>query len=389
MVLVYHAVAVPRSSDTWSPVMATLWYFQVGVALFFVISGYCIAAAGDNALRHQTPWRTFAWRRARRIYPPYIIALGGTVLLAASLRRFAPAVLTAQPNGLTPLPALQTLTGGQWLGNVTLLEGVRSAFGGDQRWILPQAWSLGYEEQFYAIVGLLICILGRGWLAGVAAVTVLTAGTVVTMGAARVEGLFLDGRWLLFAMGVAVYLHVRQPPGVRRIVVPIALAATEAGIGVLAPAYGRVTPIEYLAGTLFAVSLLVLHPFDTAVATSRLLAPVRWCGTRCYSMYLIHFPVCIVIGTLAASRGLTTSPQVLGLILPAALCTTIMLTSFFFHWCERPFLNTVIAPPRSSVIQRRASATRVFRGDPAAAGRDHIHQDSLRRILLSPLSEND
>jgi peptidoglycan/LPS O-acetylase OafA/YrhL len=338
--------------------MSLLQYFQVGVALFFVISGYCIAAAADNTVRNHTSWRTFAWRRARRIYPPYLIALAGTALLIAALSLLRPSLLMVPPRDLTPLPGLHALSNGQWLGNATLLEGVRGAFRGHENWVMPQAWSLGFEEQFYAIVGLLIFLLGQRWQVGAAMVSLLTAGTAVMVGPAATGGLFLDGRWLLFALGLAVNLHLRQPPGVRRMALPITLVVTEAVLVAFARALPWTTLIQYLAGTFFAASLVALHRFDTSVATSGVLAPLRWCGTRCYSMYLVHYPVCIVIGSLAASRGLTTSPQILGLTLPAALGTTIMLTGLFFQWCERPFLNATAGKVAPWSVDRDKSAAR-------------------------------
>jgi len=42
------------------------------VILFFVISGYCITAAAEAALRKGMGFRQFMLRRVRRIYPPRI-----------------------------------------------------------------------------------------------------------------------------------------------------------------------------------------------------------------------------------------------------------------------------------------------------------------------------
>ena len=53
-----------------------LW---IGVPMFFVISGYCIMASIDSSRRQQTSTIRFFLRRFRRIYPPYWIALAGTV----------------------------------------------------------------------------------------------------------------------------------------------------------------------------------------------------------------------------------------------------------------------------------------------------------------------
>ena len=51
--------------------------------LFFVISGYCIAAACDASARRRTPLTDYFWRRFRRIFPPFWCSSGFAALLAA------------------------------------------------------------------------------------------------------------------------------------------------------------------------------------------------------------------------------------------------------------------------------------------------------------------
>jgi peptidoglycan/LPS O-acetylase OafA/YrhL len=58
-------------------------------------------------------------------------------------------------------------SGWQWLGNLTLTESWRWHAIGDQRAHFPaQAWTLCYEEQFYAVVGLLLAISRRRFFSG-------------------------------------------------------------------------------------------------------------------------------------------------------------------------------------------------------------------------------
>jgi peptidoglycan/LPS O-acetylase OafA/YrhL len=47
----------------------------IGVQLFFVISGYCIAATADNARQSRLGVPQYFIRRVRRIFPPYWAAL--------------------------------------------------------------------------------------------------------------------------------------------------------------------------------------------------------------------------------------------------------------------------------------------------------------------------
>src|SRR5580704_14100421 len=45
------------------------------VMVFFVISGYCIAASTESCRRNQVGPGRYMWRRVRRIYPPYFFAI--------------------------------------------------------------------------------------------------------------------------------------------------------------------------------------------------------------------------------------------------------------------------------------------------------------------------
>jgi peptidoglycan/LPS O-acetylase OafA/YrhL len=93
-VVLYHALlqttnAVPNNLFQW-PVKGLQFvssFGYIGVFLFFVISGFCIhlqwaraRAAGQEA---QLKFGAFWKRRVRRLYPPYLIALGLFIGMAA------------------------------------------------------------------------------------------------------------------------------------------------------------------------------------------------------------------------------------------------------------------------------------------------------------------
>src|SRR5689334_17881239 len=54
-----------------NPLYAVSHYGALGVQIFFVISGFCIANAGMATLRRGEPLGTYARARIRRIYPTY------------------------------------------------------------------------------------------------------------------------------------------------------------------------------------------------------------------------------------------------------------------------------------------------------------------------------
>ena len=86
LVVVYHSALVSREHAglAWTSgaerglaaaIVDATRTFDVGVALFFVISGYCIAAAAETAIWRQVPISRYFVRRFRRIYPPYWIVV--------------------------------------------------------------------------------------------------------------------------------------------------------------------------------------------------------------------------------------------------------------------------------------------------------------------------
>ena len=83
-VVVYHAAGAATLSSGSSgffdrlalPALRVVGFGWIGVPVFFVISGYCIAATSDSQRHRGLPTRRFFERRFWRIYPPYWAFLG-------------------------------------------------------------------------------------------------------------------------------------------------------------------------------------------------------------------------------------------------------------------------------------------------------------------------
>ncbi len=267
----------------------------VGVPIFFVISGYCIAAAVDSHRARKRPLHEFFTRRLRRIYVPYLAALALTagVVWACDLA-------SAQHRlSALDMPHPTQLSLANWLGNLTLTETLRS---GLMREKMPQlqlwtAWSLCHEVQFYAISGLCLLLAARYFFPLCAAITVVTA-VLVTCGARLglepTSGCVLRGTWLMFAMGLAVYWQLARNTRVARWATlaffSVALVWTLSRWRLLVtPESNTTQQICYAAIT--AILLVVLHPFDRSLANHSLAKPLAALGKISFSVYLIHFPV--------------------------------------------------------------------------------------------------
>jgi peptidoglycan/LPS O-acetylase OafA/YrhL len=105
-----------------------------------------------------------------------------------------------------------------------------------------------------------------------------------------------------------------------------------------------------LIGAAFASLLVVLAPYDPVLCQVRVFTPLRWIGDRCYSLYLVHWPIV----RLLVSPTAHWSVWALYLILVPLGVTLSVLAAIPFHrYIERPCL------PRIRHVQDTASTCRV------------------------------
>jgi peptidoglycan/LPS O-acetylase OafA/YrhL len=327
---------------------AGLW---AGVPLFFVISGYCIAATADANRRKGHGTADFFRRRVRRIFPPYWIFLGLSVLVVAVL---------GAVGWLLPLLGesyrLGALEAWQWVGTVTLTETWRHHLVGPVSWRLfwEQAWTLCYEEQFYAVCGLLLFLAPKRFfpLAGVVTLIVLclTPFTFKKV-SLPIQGFFFDGSWLLFAAGLLVY-YGRNYAGRRlaRAILLLLAAAVPAALTFRFVVLRRLVAGEgetmlasqFANGAVFALLLALLGPWDDRLFRTPALRPLAFCGQMCYSLYLVHYPVVLVVSHALLNRGVTGLWPTLLVTVPLAMTAALIAGRLFYLLVERHFLN----PPR-------------------------------------------
>jgi peptidoglycan/LPS O-acetylase OafA/YrhL len=272
--------------------------------------------------------------------------------------------LTAATDGGYPLvPSPAELTASQWVGNLTLTETWRwHLLGSPESKLHGPAWTLCYEEQFYAVCGLLLVTVPRRFFAGVTVVTAATLALVLgiySTGGRIPSGFFFDGRWLLFAAGVFVYLHLTAPPGGRRWLIPLLLVVALVGSGWFRYVHLRARPgsdvrplaFEWIVGFGFALVLLALHRWDRRLMNARALRPVVFCGRMCYSLYLIHWPVTLLVSIWLYRAGVRGIWPTLLITIPVATALSILAARLFFLAVERHFLNS----PHPQVADRSAS----------------------------------
>jgi len=129
---------VEHFAGEWVPWLSMWRQGQMGVTLFFVLSGFLLTRIYFDKLRnHQVPLRRYLVKRIARIWPLYLVLASlQTILLLAK----------GVDVGVSPVFTM-TLTQGFFTGFI--ISG------------LPTAWSLTVEESFYLLLPPMILLIDR------------------------------------------------------------------------------------------------------------------------------------------------------------------------------------------------------------------------------------
>jgi peptidoglycan/LPS O-acetylase OafA/YrhL len=326
--------------------IARLW---VGLPAFYVISGYCITASIERTRAQGIPLRQYFFGRMKRIFPPYWAAIALVAAAAGLLATFGRAdVLSHTYDGFAPILPPFDLSRWQWLGTITLTEGWRDhLITFDQgHWFLGTAWTLGYEEQFYVMAGLLLLLAPRRWFAAAAAVTLTVVVVASVTPHDAISGFFFNGRWIVFAYGMGVYFQCHVATGRARLIVPIAAligyawSVTQVGLTMS----GASLQGEIGVGALTALLLPLAYPYDATINQAGVLRPFQWCGLRCYSLYLLHWPIAKAVFWIFWTMGVRNSYVLLVTAVPVTIALALAATAIFFQLVERPCMNTRRVP---------------------------------------------
>jgi len=352
MLLLYHTTFY--SEHTWSTGDPSTWSIPglamnllgrmwIGVPIFFVVSGYCIASSVDSLRRKPYSISNYFYRRFRRIYPPLwaalVLVVGFTLLVG--LNPFL-------SDGCLQLPTLSTFNTVDWIANVTATASWMPPIAGSSRdYLLKNTWTLCYEEQFYVVTGLLLLFASRYFFQ---ACYWIAIGIVVMRPICRslgfgIEGFFFDGHWLLFVAGILLYEKVNYMKGRQA---QVALFAMLMGV-----VYGLEEYVlagnskdrhlgEYIVvASGFAILLATIKRWDHHLVSHWCLRPFLWLGTISYSLYLVHFPLTVWISSMMAKLGWHSDSSVLLGTAPLCLLASLPVAWVFHLLIERRFTNSV------------------------------------------------
>lgn len=306
---------------------------SVGVALFFVLSGFLITRllVEESDRTGGIDLRSFYLRRARRLLPALPFALALCAL--ANWMRGGPI--------MEPIVAAVTYT-----SNWAQIDEGHKAFG--------HLWSLGVEEQFYLLWPLVLVLLPRRHLGPVAvagACAVLALRLVESNQTLAYEGTHLRIDAMLIGAALAV---LARPTVIGRGLVVAAVT-----IGAVF-CWDATFPIMLGAGaTLVALASGVLVLAALPVTHRRPM--LEHLGRISYGAYLFHAPI----------RAMLEGRVPLPIMFVATVGGGIVLAEVSWRCWESRWLS---APVEAQV---RA-------GQPVARRREHAHDvDRGRRVLPS------
>lgn len=328
---------------------------QIGVGFFFAISGYCILATIFNALLRGGTIRQYFAARFRRIYPPYLIALGCAVLLNLSILFLISKGVFA---GARPPDSPLDHNSAYWLTNLALLQ-LPAGYGN----FLFVSWSLCFEIAFYVIAGAIwaVCSLGGRRSASPALlVTMLNLCSLISVAwAALSPGScpFPLDRWYQFGLGIAMFVLINRRPlklglalQVQSVLVILAVLAHACTAPSSIPAwrfYSEQTLVLSVLG--FVITIIAASRFDRQITSHWLMSPFRKLGRISYSLYLIHMLPMPLVDTLLRRAGL--SGQLYILNAAAQVLVALVAGTVFFHFVERRFFEPRKRTPASVPLQ--------------------------------------
>jgi peptidoglycan/LPS O-acetylase OafA/YrhL len=305
-----------------SPVGRLFSAGEIGVQLFFVISGYVLGLGFFRAAKDQRGvglWR-YLIRRLYRLEPPFILIMTIFFLLLLSSGRFG------LFEGL-----------GHYLASITYLHGLIYQVPSP---INTVTWSLEVELQFYLLAPALYSIyrlpkfLALGVIAFVGVVFVATAYIM--------DDFYLNilSHGHFFLLGAAFpFLGRFTIPAWAWFLFPLAMSA-----------YFLVeTDFASITGNLIKLVLLgIVFSMTLGCAPIRHFLSIPFLyvvGGACYSIYLIHYPL---LSALSKAWSALSVPEGFPAFLVVGLCVVLVVSMVFFVIAERPFMKRVVAGKKYS-----------------------------------------
>ena len=341
---------------------------ELAVPMFFVISGYCIAAAARNSIKKDEPAIRFLTRRLRRIFPPYWASIAVVAVLP-----FLIEFIASLKSGHYAAPSAEKLNYGflkydivDWFQVTTLTRVIADVPGAEKlhfkfTTINAVYWSLAIELQFYFVAAAGV-LLRRKFYAFVVAVTAVSIPCALHANA-DLWGICLPF-WPMFAVGICLFWlfengyalshSFRQSAPMIATLVLSSLAIA----GVFA--IRAEVPITHFGFALtFGIAAYFAEGLDAQFGRLLESGPLvlrragqglMLLGTMSYSIYLVHGRVQFL--AMQFVRQVVATDTILFDVV--SLGATLALCYPFYRFCEKPFISSAAAKPVLKVEEKVA-----------------------------------
>jgi len=340
LIVLHHLAFYGPMADHARPLMPELFDWLAGdariaVQIFLVIGGFLAAKSlspdGGGALRNPLG---VMWRRYTKLAPPFVIA----TLLAAGASVIASAWMTH--DSISSAPSVSQLA-----AHVLLLH---SVLGYES--LSAGAWYVAIDFQLYAGAALLLWLCGRlsggvsrPWLAP------------VVVAVAVISSLFYfnrDADWDVWApyffgsygLGMLAWWAGDPTRRPRAVVLLFMMMGGPALLALTLDFRSRIA-------VALSVACVLMLLGRVRVQSSAGWAVANWLGKNSYSIFLVHFPVCLVVNA-AFTQFVSAEPalQIIGTVL--AWAASLVAGAAFFCWVETPLgrmagVKNIASPLRS------------------------------------------
>jgi peptidoglycan/LPS O-acetylase OafA/YrhL len=309
-----------------------------GVDIFFVISGFLIGGHIFSEVRSNSfSFLRFYQRRAKRILPAFYLVLGFTILASMLLLSPREAIIFGRSSFAATLSASNILF---WYSfNYFDPQGSYNP--------LLMTWSLGVEEQFYAVIPLLMVLLARirrNWLLPAILIVCLLSFSLAwyELGNYPMNVFYLlpERAWELGA-GVALavaqqarksaplktsHMQLLSLTGIALIIAPIFLLNARSPF-----------PGPAALPSVLGAALLIAAPASWINRRLLSLSPLVFIGRISYSWYLWHWPMLAYL-QIASQNKVPRGAALLAVV--ASLAAAVL--SYYF--IEQPFRKSTRPP---------------------------------------------
>jgi peptidoglycan/LPS O-acetylase OafA/YrhL len=378
----------------------------VGINLFLLVSGFCIHLGAAKKLAqgkfHSFSWSIFWKRRFHRLYPPYLVAIGYSIILGVMTE-----LIVAGRPSFWPSHWLADLVSHLLMVHNLIPLFVFGMYN-------PALWSLGLEEQLYALYAGYLR-MRRRWSVWLTLGVVLATTLVWILGMTSWELLDHPRKspevlrwlvwpftfwfcWVLGAVAAEAYTGaITLPRWCYRLSTVVVFVTAGAALnrhtlgraidsGFVASVSGSSALVfalslgTMLSEVLFTVGLFVLMNAGVRAESSGRLGGwivrgLALVGIFTYSVYLTHLPLLHLLDALFP-WDVSIGTVALHCIVYPPIC---LLVGFLFYWVvERRFLNAVVKESNHGNLLSRSKATTL----PS-------HEGSSARVLpLTPAKAN-